>query len=264
MSLNSYNCDLSFLTQYLGWMNCSGKLSSILDGGASWTDVTPRVRNGVLTTDPAALVPTSKPIKTHQLKLADPKTGTPAAIHSQTASTPHPPTQIAKMPVVALPIRDFKLLTSGAGWVSTGSQLLFTTDNGAHWKDISPPNPNGDSLSGVFFLDANTGWLLYATATDDTTPDGQPIDYYTHIFATTDGGSSWTMVSQLPILSLTGEVTGGGSLVFSDKLHGWVELGTIRSGVLFSTSDGGRTWQSPRANLELVQTWLPLQTKIYG
>jgi len=35
--------------------------------------------------------------------------------------------------------------------------------------------------------------------------------------------------------------------VFSDKLHGWVELGTIRSGVLFSTSDGGRTWQSPKS-----------------
>jgi len=54
-------------------MNCSGILSSTIDGGNSWTTITPRVRNGVLTTDPVTPMPTSKPIKTHQLKLADPK-----------------------------------------------------------------------------------------------------------------------------------------------------------------------------------------------
>ena len=102
------------------------------------------------------------------------------------------PEQIAKMPVVALPIKDFKLLSSGTGWVSTGNRLLFTTDNGAHWKDISPPvpapaDPDGDRFSGVFFLDRSIGWLLYATATDDITPDEEPIDYYTRLFATTDG-----------------------------------------------------------------------------
>jgi photosystem II stability/assembly factor-like uncharacterized protein len=156
------------------------------------------------------------------------------------------------MPVRALPVNKFKLLAHNTGWVSTGNRLLLTTDNGTHWKDISPTvpalaDPNNEKFSGVFFLDAQTGWLLYATVTDDTTPDGQPIDYYTHLFATIDGGASWTTVSQLPILSSSGEVTGGGFLVFSDKLHGWVDLGTLRSGILFATSDGGRTWQSPKS-----------------
>ncbi|HMD76246.1 MAG TPA: hypothetical protein VKG86_02610 [Terracidiphilus sp.] len=177
--------------------------------------------------------------------------GTP--VHPQPApagaSTVHQPTpeQIAKMPVVALPIRDFKLLNSGTGWVSTGNRLLLTTDNGTHWKDISPPvpalaDPRDDKFSGVFFLDANTGWVLFTTAPDDTTTECD-----THLASTVDGGATWTTVSQLPRLDPWREVTGGGSLVFSDKLHGWVDLGTIRSGVLFATSDGGRTWQSPKS-----------------
>jgi len=170
-------------------------------------------------------------------------------------SRPYPllaPEQIAKMPVTALPVGDFKLLTDNAGWVSTGNRLLWTTDNGADWKDITPPAPAGadpkdEKLSGVFFLDAHTGWLLSASATDDTDPDGQPIAYYTHLMATTDGGATWSTVSRLPILSSSGEVTGEGSLKFSDRLHGWVDIGTARSGVLFATSDGGRTWQIARS-----------------
>ena len=46
------NCDLSFFTQDEGWMNCSGNLSSTIDGGNSWMTIAPRVRNGVLTNDP--------------------------------------------------------------------------------------------------------------------------------------------------------------------------------------------------------------------
>ena len=61
------------------------------------------------------------------------------------------PEQLDKMPVVALPIQKFKLLSSGTGWASTGDRLLSTTDNGAHWKDISPPNPDHDSYADVFF-----------------------------------------------------------------------------------------------------------------
>jgi photosystem II stability/assembly factor-like uncharacterized protein len=156
------------------------------------------------------------------------------------------------MPVVALPVADFKLLNSNTGWVSTGSQLLLTTDTGAHWKDISPTastlgEPNGRTLSGVFFLNANTGWLLYVTDTDDTAADGHPFQYDTYLAYTADGGASWTAISRLPRPDPWQEMTGGGSLVFADRLHGWVELGTLRSGILFATSDGGRTWQEPKS-----------------
>ena len=59
------------------------------------------------------------------------------------------PEQIAKMPVLALPIKDFKLLSSGTGWVSTGNRLLLTNDNGAHWKDISRPFPPPPTLTAI-------------------------------------------------------------------------------------------------------------------
>jgi hypothetical protein len=184
--------------------------------------------------------------------------GTP--VHPQPApagaNTVHQPTpeQIAKMPVRALPIKDFKLLSSGTGWASTGYQLFFTTDNGAHWKDISPqtpalPDPRENKFSGVFFLDANTGWLLYTTDTDDTNTDGQPYGYDIHLASTTDGGTNWTTVSQLPRLNPWADLTGGGNVAFSDKLHGWVDLGVLRGGALFSTSDGGRTWQRAKGDL---------------
>ena len=66
------------------------------------------------------------------------------------------PEQTAKVLVQALHIENFKLLSSGTGWASTGSKLLRTTDNGAHWKDISPPialrQKGDDFLKGLKHL----------------------------------------------------------------------------------------------------------------
>jgi hypothetical protein len=42
-------CVLDFFSPAHGWMNCAGELSSSEDGGASWTVITPRSRNGALT-----------------------------------------------------------------------------------------------------------------------------------------------------------------------------------------------------------------------
>jgi photosystem II stability/assembly factor-like uncharacterized protein len=42
---------LSFMTSEVGWVG-SGNLSATLDGGATWTDITPHLRNGIVTTDP--------------------------------------------------------------------------------------------------------------------------------------------------------------------------------------------------------------------
>jgi probable HAF family extracellular repeat protein len=151
---------------------------------------------------------------------------------------------------VALPIRDFKLLTSGAGWVSTGSQLLFTTDNGAHWKDISPPNPNGDSLSGVFFLDADTGWVLFShdiREGENPTPDSPDNTHTFTVSATFDGGATWT-TENLPAWQGDRGLSDQGVIAFADKQHGWLSLGVegntlMAYSTLLVTSDGGRTWK---------------------
>jgi photosystem II stability/assembly factor-like uncharacterized protein len=52
LRLNDYSCSLSFATPGHGWRICDRALYSTTDGGTTWTDITPRVRNGVLTDDP--------------------------------------------------------------------------------------------------------------------------------------------------------------------------------------------------------------------
>jgi len=162
------------------------------------------------------------------------------------AVTIHPftPEQIAKMPVVALPVRDFKLLTSGTGWVSTGNRLLLTTDNGAHWKEISPPNPNHDEYASVFFHDTDTGWVLF--------PHSDNFEDWTFTVSSTfDGGATWT-TANLPEWKYDRErgergLVDHGTIAFADRLHGWLSLDIegntlFAASTLLSSSDGGRTW----------------------
>ena len=162
------------------------------------------------------------------------------------------PEQIAKMPVRALPVQGFKILKSGTGWVSTGNQLLWTTDNGAHWKDISPPNPNVDHYASVFFHDTETGWVLFSHQTqDDERPepvaDTPSSDWGFSFSFTADGGTTWTTASLPPWRGSRG-LSDQGVVAFADRLHGWMSLGvegnTMTAGsALLLTSDGGRTWR---------------------
>ncbi|HMD76247.1 MAG TPA: glycoside hydrolase domain-containing protein [Terracidiphilus sp.] len=199
--------------------------------------------------------------------------GTP--VHPQTApagaSTPHQPTpeQIAKMPVTALPIKDFKLLNSTTGWASTGGRLFLTTDSGTHWKDISPPNPNQDHYADVFFHDADAGWVLFAhRIRDDEEPaaDSPTSNWTFHLSATVNGGATWTN-ENLPAWNSDRGMGDQGVIAFSDKLHGWLSLGiagstTWSASELLATSDGGRTWVSTKGGSEgRVEAMLALTGK---
>jgi hypothetical protein len=66
--LKHNNCDLSFIRPDEGWMNCSGNVSSTIDGGATWTSITPHAHNGQLTIDPVTPVQRI-PIKTKTTKI---------------------------------------------------------------------------------------------------------------------------------------------------------------------------------------------------
>lgn len=176
--------------------------------------------------------------------------GMQAAVHAQTAPVPLTQDQIAKMPVVALQIKDFKLLSSGTGWTSNGNQLLFTLDNGAHWKDISPHNPSQGGIDQVVFLDANTGWVLYSVMTWE-----EDADFV--VASTVDGGTNWTETRiKIPLADPSSggpELGGNANFAFADQLHGWF-LFDYRTGSAFSsagllaTSDGGRTWHESNEN----------------
>ncbi len=250
--IDGNKCGLSFLTPDEGWMNCSGTLSSTIDGGASWTAITPRHRNGVLTSDPIT------PVKTMQIKTRTINMPAPAGPSAPQQPTPE---QIAKMAVRALPVEDFKLLSPGTGWVSTGNRLLFTTDNGAHWKDISPPNPNDDSFASVFFRNADYGWVLFdheIQEGENPTPKSPDNSELLYVSATTDGGATWAK-EHLPEWEGQSGLSGSGIITFADKLHGWISLNDARSTLFassatLSTSDGGETWNWAKSGIDGVVT----------
>ena len=84
LHLDRYACSLSFATADVGWEDCQGTLLSTLDGGATWTDITPHFRDGMLTTDPI-----TPPIPLQMRVIPMPPRGSPA----QPASKVHPSVQ---------------------------------------------------------------------------------------------------------------------------------------------------------------------------
>lgn len=131
------------------------------------------------------------------------------------------------------------LLSPGHGWVLAGNRLLWTSNNGAKWQDITPPLSSNQTIESAFFLDATNGWtVLHQT---DTSPGSISVDF------TANGGTDW---SENPITTDESELTLYGNksvLTFSDRLHGWALLrvagSTARSSAfLFQSSDGGKTW----------------------
>jgi len=167
------------------------------------------------------------------------------------------PVQKPGVPVVAMTVRDFKLLAPGVGWVSTGNRLFRTSDNGEHWKEISPPGPALGTYASVYFVDEETGWVLFPNRADDDAGPVNPGAYSDWSFTlsyTMDGGGSWSSVD-LPTYRGDRGLSDQGVVAFADKLHGWISLGTAGNtltaqSVLLVTSDGGRLWQWAKAGAD--------------
>jgi hypothetical protein len=88
---------------------------------------------------------------TTQATLGD---GTPVEIHH--ISWP-PPLRVASI----------KLIVPGVGWALASRHLFWTTDNGVHWKDITPTANvfSDEKICDVFFLDTHHAWVLLARRT---------------------------------------------------------------------------------------------------
>ena len=161
-----------------------------------------------------------------------------------TSAPPSAPSQPPTGPVVPLPVLSIKMLSSTSGWASSGSQLFYTSDNGADWRDISPAAASGDVFASVFFLNTRTGWLLTAHSDD---MEGWSFV----VWRTGDGGSTWTG-ADVPrwhhdrTRSEPG-LADHGTITFTDPYRGWLSL-DLKGNTLFGTStmlvtfDGGRSW----------------------
>lgn len=133
------------------------------------------------------------------------------------------------------------MVTESVGW-SIGSSansynwanVLRTTDGGFHWKQVTPSQMASQSIDYLYILDETTAWL-----------PGHDGTWY----RTTDGGATWK-----PLRWLQGEMR---PFSFSDQNHGWMII-SPSSGInlqpsstalaqpktlLYTTSDGGNTWQ---------------------
>lgn len=138
-------------------------------------------------------------------------------------------------------IRDLQLLSTSEGWVLKEDQLLWTSDGGSSWEDISPGFEAPVLILGATFLDTEQGWLV---GRDETNEQYQPLE----VLSTIDGGATWQS-NALPI-STQEEIMLVESVFvdFANSDMGWVVLKLQSSsnfslGRLFATQDGGRTWQ---------------------
>ena len=130
------------------------------------------------------------------------------------------------------PRSDMVFLDALLGWVvlSQGG-LLHTSDGGSTWQR-QPGLPGVPvSVSGVFFLDENNGWIAGLRGRGGV----EFLSYLTDgmVARTTDGGASWTRR----------DVRTGRALLdvaFMDDRRGWA-VGTV--GTILYSDDGGISWE---------------------
>ena len=139
-----------------------------------------------------------------------------------------------------------RMVTPTTGWSSTPTGFSHTTDGGATWQSVRPPqiNPATDDVRASYFLDADHAWIAAVLS-------GAFVSGHVSmtVFATADGGRTWTAGGPVPPGYGTGSVPfagpGGNVLDFLDARVGWLLTAsdpgqqTVR---LYGTTDGGRTW----------------------
>jgi len=143
---------------------------------------------------------------------------------------------------------DLAALTASTAWVAAGHagttdmQVFHTVDSGQTWRKTTIHYTS--SMVGIHtitFINAQDGWIMAV------------LEIVTHeesvvIFRTTNGGQTWTKVSDPNTpgaLLSNGQNTG---LSFRDASTGWATgldspVGQSNFVWLYMTLDGGQTWQ---------------------
>ncbi len=137
-------------------------------------------------------------------------------------------------------------------WAAGISGLYITSDGGAQWRTVTPPNLANEYVAErVITMEAvgqNDLWLvLYDvpglvpySESQDGSDRGEGID------RSTDGGRTWTFSTLPGCLQLCGPT----ALSFVDADHGFAAVSADdgnpngRPALLFATGDGGATWQA--------------------
>ena len=142
----------------------------------------------------------------------------------------------------------FALAALGAGAGSEAVALFKTGDGGMNWTRVFINDPNdpasnnslplGGQKSGFTFLNASRGWVGGSV----------PVDNYIYLYATQDGGATWSETSlALPAGYESAQTGNDGPQFFSDTdgvllVYMSVPMEPGLVSVAYRTTDGGHTW----------------------
>ena len=129
---------------------------------------------------------------------------------------------------------DIDFVDANHGWIAVDpgggvNAVLHTTDGGSTWTTETVP-ASGGHIYQLDFIDANTGWCS---------------DTFANVYATTNGGSTWSLLPGSP--DSTVDIR---DMKFVSPTEGWIAgeqwtnsaLSSYRHDFAAHTSDGGKTW----------------------
>jgi hypothetical protein len=135
-------------------------------------------------------------------------------------------------------IQDFQLVSGSGGWLLSGQRLHWTDDNGDSWKDITPPFAD-HKIVDVHFMDDQAGWAVLE----------QNETVLFSLAMTNDNGRTWNRTSlDFPELTQTPSTVSAAYMGWRDAQLGWLVFkfatgSNFSLGLLYTTQDGGVTWQ---------------------
>ncbi|PWB55521.1 MAG: hypothetical protein C3F13_04370 [Anaerolineales bacterium] len=193
------------------------------------------------------IIATSTPLTPTETPTSSPPTPTPIP-----SATPLPVNAIQHYPTdQEFSITYIHMIDLTHGWAigslgaRAGDHVLFTSDGGSTWKDVTPPEskPAADQAKAAvgFFQDLNTAWVTYFIN------GGYPMIDIPVVWKTTDQGLTWTASQPLDITGLS-EVYVPAMIQFVAGENGWllVHVGVGMNHdyiVIYRTTDGGTSWQ---------------------
>lgn len=132
------------------------------------------------------------------------------------------------------------MVSATTGWALEANSILYTSNGGDRWDNVTPRGAIVSRVSQADFTDARTAWV-----TASRQRHVAPLLAQVVLLHTTNSGRTWQF---LP-LNLPATIVGVKQIDFLDARHGWLylSLGAAAGseGVqILRTTDGGAHWSS--------------------